>query len=92
LTFLELKLDDGNRVSGTTIWRQGRPENRYEHRAAIKSGSFDAATGAIKLEGDGRRPDGATVAYVIEGTIEKDTISGTYKIGEDSGPFTFKRQ
>jgi hypothetical protein len=31
------------------------------------------------------------VAYVIEGRIEEDTISGTYTIGADSGPFTFKR-
>jgi hypothetical protein len=55
-------------------------------------GTFDAATSTLKLEGEGRRPDGGPAADVIEGTIDKDTISGTYKIGDDHGSFTFKKQ
>lgn len=89
LTYLDLKFDGKTRVSGTTIWRQG---SRYEYRAAIQAGSFDAKTGALKLEGEGKRPDGVTVAYVIEGTVEKDTVTGTFKFGDDRGEFTFKRQ
>lgn len=89
LTYLELKFDGKSSVSGTTIWRMG---SSYEHRAAIKAGTFDAKTGILKLEGEGKRPDGVAVAYVIEGKIEKDTVTGTFKFGDDGGEFTFKRQ
>ena len=88
-TNLDLKFDGKSTVSGTTIWYQ---RNSYEHRAAIKAGRFDAKTGALKLEGEGKRPDGVVVAYVIEGKIEKDTVTGTFKFGDDGGAFTFKRQ
>jgi hypothetical protein len=56
------------------------------------TGSFDAKTGALKLEGDGTRPDGVAVAYVIEGKIEQDTVTGTFKFGDARGEFTFKKQ
>jgi uncharacterized protein (DUF2147 family) len=88
-TTMDLKLDGKGSVSGTTLWREG---NRYEHRAAIKTGSFDAKTGVLKLEGEGKTPDGAVVSYVIEGKIVKDTLTGTFKFGVDSGEFTFKKQ
>jgi hypothetical protein len=89
LTHLDLKFDGKNRVSGTTIWRQG---NRYEYHAMIETGTFDTKTGALKLVGEGKKPDGVTAAYVIEGKIERDTLTGTFKFGGDSGEFTFKRQ
>lgn len=85
---LDLKFDGKSTVSGTTIWYQ---RNSYEHRAAIKAGRFDAKTGALKLEGEGTRPDGVVVVYVIEGKIEKDTVTGTFTFGDDGGAFTFKR-
>ena len=88
-TNLELKFDGKSSVSGLTVWRNG---NRYEQRAAIKTGSFDAKTGALKLEGEGTRPDGVAVAYLIEGKVENDTITGTFKFGTDGGQFTFKKQ
>lgn len=88
-TTMELKFDGKSRVSGTTIWRQG---NAYEHRAAIKTGTFDAKTGVLKLEGEAKRPDGAVVSYVVEGKIVEDTVTGTFKFGADEGEFTFKKQ
>jgi hypothetical protein len=88
-TNLDLKFDGKSSVSGTTIWREG---NRYEYQAAIKIGSFNAKTGVLKLEGEGQRPDGIAVAYVIEGKIEKDTVTGTFKFGAASVEFTFKKQ
>jgi len=89
LPYLELTFDGKRTVSGTTIWRMG---DSYEHRAAIKAGSFDPKTGVLKLEGEAKGPDGVTAAYVIEGRIEGDTVAGTYKVGEKGGEFTFKRQ
>ncbi|HEY3045537.1 MAG TPA: hypothetical protein VGJ39_16015 [Vicinamibacterales bacterium] len=88
-TTMDLKFDGKSTVSGATIWREG---NRYEHRAAIKTGTFDAKTGVLKLEGEGKKPDGLVVSYVIEGKIVKDTVTGTFKFGVDSGQFTFKKQ
>ena len=88
-TTMVLKFDGKSGVSGTTIWREG---NRYEQRATIKTGSFNAKTGVLKLEGEGKRPDGAVVSYVIEGKIVEDTVTGTFKFGVDGGEFIFKKQ
>jgi hypothetical protein len=87
-TYLDLKFDGKSTVSGETVWRDGS----YEHHAAIKIGSFDAATGVLKLEGEAKRPDGVAVAYAIEGKIQGDTVTGTFKFGDGGGEFTFKRQ
>ena len=57
-TNLDLKFDGKRTLSGTTIWRDG---SRYEHSAAIKTGSFDVKTGALRLEGEARKSDGVTV-------------------------------
>jgi uncharacterized protein (DUF2147 family) len=88
LTFLDLKFDGKNSVSGTTVWRDGS----YEHEAAIRTGSFEVKTSVLKLEGEAKRPDGMIVSYAIEGKIQGDTVTGTFKFGDDRGEFTFKRQ
>ena len=85
--YLELKLERNNRISGTAIWRM----DEYEHRAPIKTGIFEPKTGALKLEGEAKTPDGSIVPYVIEGKIEKDLVSGTFRFGERSGQFSFTR-
>jgi hypothetical protein len=89
-TFLELKLDAGNAVSGTVIWRDGPSQ---ESRAPIKTGTFDPKTGAVKLEGEAKRPDtGATANYAIEGKLEKATLAGTFVFDDRKGNFTFTRK
>lgn len=88
LPYLELTFDGQRTVSGTTIWRR----DDYVQRAAIKTGSFDVKTRALTLEGEVNGPDGVLRAYAIEGRIEGDTVSGTYKVGEDHGEFSFRRQ
>lgn len=85
--YLELKFDGESNVSGIAIWRA----DEYEHRAPVKTGTFDPKSGVFKLEGDAKTPEGSTVPYVIEGKVEKDTVSGTFKYGERSGQFTFTR-
>lgn len=87
LTYLELKFDGKSRISGTAIWRA----DEYEHRAPIKTGTFEPKSGAFKLEGDAKTPEGSIVPYVIEGKVEKDTVSGTFRFGERTGQFTFTR-
>jgi hypothetical protein len=87
-TFLELTFDGKKAVTGTAIWRDGSTEQR----TPIKTGSFERATGTLRLEGEARGRDGAAAPYLIEGKIEKDTVSGTFKVGNDGGQFTFKKQ
>ena len=90
VTFLELTLEANNAISGTAIWRQGPSEAT---RGPIKSGTFDPKTGAVRLEGEAKRPDtGATAKYVIEGKLEKDTLAGTFTFDERKGEFAFTRQ
>ena len=89
LTFLELKFDGARSVSGTTIWRRG---SGYEQRAAIKTGTFDPQSGALKLTGEVKSPEGAVVPYVIEGRIENNTVAGTFDVGGEKGDFRFTRQ
>jgi hypothetical protein len=89
-TFLELKLDANNAVSGTAIWRNGPTQ---ESRAPIKIGTFDPKTGAVRLEGEAKRPDtGATATYVIEGKLDKDTLAGTFTFDDRKGDFSFTRK
>jgi hypothetical protein len=88
LPFLELTFDALENVSGTTYWRSGG----RSVRVAIKKGSFDPNTNVLKLEGDAPSLDGAGEShYVIEGSLDKEVLSGTYDCGGLRGNFTFTR-
>ena len=89
LPFLELKHDGKGVVTGTVVWRHRA--SGYENRVPIKTGTFDPKTQVVKLEGDAKTPEGEPVTYLIEGTIDKNTISGTFKMGERNGQFTFTK-
>lgn len=84
----DLKFDGTHAVSGTIrIVNQARKST-----APIKTGTFDPTTGALKLEGDAKGPDGVSASFVIEGKIAEDTVTGTYKFAENAqGEFTFTR-
>jgi len=86
-TLLDLEFD-GSSVSGTVIWRAGG----QEARAGVQTGTFNAATGALELSGNVKRPDGVTVKYVIQGKLANGTLAGTYDFGGNSGDFRFTRQ
>jgi hypothetical protein len=87
-TFLELQFDGKGHVSGTTIWRL---PGENEQRAAIKTGTFDARTGVLRLTGEASR-NGKKVKYLIEGTIKDDALTGTSKLGGEKKTLTFTRQ
>lgn len=87
-TYLELQFDGKSNVSGTAIWRHdGR-----EERSAIRRGTFDRQSGSLKLAGETKDPDGNVVQFLIAGALEKDTLSGTFTVGEHTGEFAFTRQ
>ncbi len=88
LTFLDLQYDGKSTVSGFVILhRPGRPDQR----AAIKTGTFDAQTGELKLTGRADR-DGKIVDYFVEGKIEKDEMTGESNLGGERKVFRFVRE
>jgi ribosomal protein S18 acetylase RimI-like enzyme len=53
--------------------------------AAIRRGHFDAATGAVHLEGEHARPDGVTLPFRIDGRLDGRTLRLNYQYGEMRG-------
>lgn len=86
-TFLELEFDGARMVTGTAIWHG----NGQSLRTPITTGTYDAKTRRLRLEGEGKRPDGVGGTYVIDGTIDGNIVSGKFKFGDDNGEFTFTR-
>ena len=78
---LTLKGESGGKVSGTMA---GMPMP-----ADVKSGSYDAKTGALKLSVG--KADAPAVLIVLEGKVAKDTASGKVS-GEMTGTFSITRQ
>ena len=75
----ELKYD-GKTVTGTIDPSSGP--------VTISKGTFNEKTGAIHLEADGRGRGGSRNHYVIDGKLEKGTITGTWKYEKGNGDFT----
>jgi len=71
---------DGKAVTGT-IAPGSSP-------VTISKGTFNEKTGALHLEAEGRGRDGARNHYVIDGKLEKGTITGTWKYEKGNGDFT----
>jgi hypothetical protein len=74
-------------VTGTAIWHG----DGQAVRTPIKTGTYDLKTRVLKLEGEGKRPDGVSATYVIEGTVDGNVVSGTLKFGDTTGEFRFTR-
>ena len=88
LTFLDLKFDGDRTLTGTVYWRHDSDVQQSE----IKSGSFDTKTNAFAIEGEAPYPpNGPAAKYLIKGKVDKDTIAGTYKVGDNTGEFTFTK-
>ena len=67
---LELKAEGGT-VSGTVNFYEGSTRRAS---APIESGSFDERTAALRLTGRVASPDGRTLPYVIEGTLQEERL------------------
>jgi ribosomal protein S18 acetylase RimI-like enzyme len=59
--------------------------NPGRQNAPIRRGHFDAATGALNLEGEHVSPDGATTPFRIEGRLDGRTLRLKYEYGEMRG-------
>jgi ribosomal protein S18 acetylase RimI-like enzyme len=73
---LDIVTEPDGRVRGTV--------NPGRHDAPIREGVFDAATGAVRLEGEAER-FGVAVPFRIAGHLEGRTLRLTYKLGDLSG-------
>jgi ribosomal protein S18 acetylase RimI-like enzyme len=74
---LDITQDTDGRVRGTV--------NPGRQRAAIRYGTFDPRTGAVLLEGEHVRTDGATVPFRIAGALEGGTLRLRYSFGDLDG-------
>src|SRR5262245_1359134 len=83
----DLKFDGKSSVSGTIRIVDGGNFST----APIKKGTFNTQTRALKLEGDAKKPDGTISHFVIEGTVDKTVVAGTYNFESNQGNFTFQR-
>lgn len=59
--------------------------NPGRQNAPIRSGHFDAASGAVTLEGEHVRPDGAVVPFHVAGRLDGRTLRVTYQYGDMRG-------
>jgi hypothetical protein len=86
VNFFDLQLDGAGRITGNVM--DGRPERR----AVIESGTFDAATGALRLQGHGVHfKSGEPLPFVIEGVLDEGEITVTATFGGWSGNFCLSR-
>ena len=86
-TFLDLKYDGKEVITGTVTWRGGGKAVS----APIVSGRFDSTRGALTIEGDAQGPDGRKGAYKIEGVVTGDVVRGKYTFAGTAGEFSFDR-
>lgn len=83
---LDLSFDGDRAITG--VISAGRPDNPV----AIRNGAFDRTTGALRLEGEARRPDhSAVVPFVIDGALRGRSLHVTYRFGEDRGSAILSR-
>lgn len=80
---LDLTVDAEGEVRG--VANPGRQDAR------IRRGRFDAATGAIRLEGEHAHADGTTVPFRIEGRLDGRTLRLSYDFGGRCGPIDVVR-
>src|SRR5262245_36581957 len=75
---------DGKVVTGTF--------NPGTNPVTISKGTFNEKTGVIHLEAEGRGRDGARNHYVIDGKLQKGSITGTWKYPKGNGDFKISMQ
>jgi len=80
---VELKWD-GKMLSGTV--------NPGPNAVALKNCTFDAKTGAVHMEADTKNRRGNEIHYMIDGKVEKDTMSGTWNHDNRKGDFKITKK
>ena len=59
----------------------------------IQKGTFDSKTGKLHMETESKNPrSGQTVHFIIEGTVEKGTITGSWNHDNRKGDFKLTKR
>src|SRR5262245_49889164 len=65
--------------------------NPGRQNAPIRRGHFDAATGAVHLEGEHARRDGMAMSFRVDGRLDGRTLRLTYQFGNMRGEIDLVR-
>ncbi len=74
---LDLRVEEDGTVRGVA--------NPGRQNAPIRQGHFDAASGAVRLEGEHVTPEGTTLPFRITGRLDGRTLHLAYQYGEMRG-------
>jgi hypothetical protein len=77
------------KLQGKTITGNVNPG---ANAVAIKNGTFDDKTNAIHMEADAKGPGDQTVHFVIDGKLDKNTMTGTWNHGARKGDFKITKE
>ena len=66
--------------------------NPGPNAVAIKNGTFDAKTNTLHIEADARGRGNQILHYVIDGKLEKDTLSGSWNHDNRKGDFKITKR
>ena len=58
----------------------------------LQKTSYDAKTGAVHMEADAKGRGGQTVHYVIEGKVDKNTMTGSWNHDNRKGDFKITKK
>jgi hypothetical protein len=80
---VELKWD-GNKLTGTV--------NPGPNAVELKNATFDSKTSAVHFEADATSRRGTAIHYVIDGKVEKGTMSGSWSHDNRKGDFKITKK
>ena len=66
--------------------------NPGPNAVAIKNGTFDAKTSTLHMEADARGRGNQTIHYVVDGKLNKDTLSGSWNHDNRKGDFKITKR
>ena len=80
---VELKWD-GKSLTGTV--------NPGPNAVELLKTSFDSKTGAVHMEADAKSRRGTAIHYLIDGKVEKGTMTGTWSHDDRKGDFKITKK
>jgi len=80
---VELKWD-GKKLTGTI--------NPGPNAVELQKSTFDPKTGAVHFEADAKNRRGATIHYLVDGKVEKTTMTGSWSHDNRKGDFKITKK
>jgi len=70
---------DGKALTGTV--------NPGPNAVALQKSTFNSKSGAVHMEADAKAPGGRTVHYLIDGKVDRNTMTGSWNHDNRNGDF-----